>query len=72
MLYSTWISNHGNKIHKLKINGLWVRPNWSWLNWFLGKFGTLKVHCFATETEKNIELIRRRSLNGKHSFLSIV
>ena len=71
-MYSTWISNHGHKIHKLKIYGLWVMPYWSWLNWFLGKSGTLIVHCFATETEENLELIRRRCLNEKCSFLSLV
>ena len=30
----------------------------------LGKSGTLKVHYFATETEENLELIRR-CLNEK-------
>ena len=30
-----------------------------------GKSGTLKVNCFATEIEENIELIRRRCLNEK-------
>ena len=33
-----------------------------------GKSGTLIVHCFATETEENLELIRRRCLNKKCSF----
>ena len=28
-----------------------------------GKSRTLKVHCFATEIEENLELIRRRCLN---------
>ena len=31
----------------------------------LGKFGTLTVYCFATETEENLELIIRRCLNEK-------
>ena len=31
----------------------------------LGKSRTLKVHCFATEIEENLELIKRRCLNGK-------
>ena len=55
-----------------RINGLWVTPNWSCLNWFLGKSGTLIVHYFATQTEENLELIRRRCLNEKCSFLSLV
>ena len=38
----------------------------------LGKSGTLKVHCFATKTEENLELIRRRCLNEKWSSLSLV
>ena len=37
-----------------------------------GKSGTLTIHWFATETEENLELIRRRCLNEKCSFLSLV
>ena len=38
----------------------------------LGKSGTLKVYCFATEIEENLELIRRRCLDEKWSWLSLV
>ena len=31
-----------------------------------GKSGTLKVYCFATEIEENLELIRRRLKNDPH------
>ena len=37
-----------------------------------GKSRTLIVHCFATQTEENLELIKRRCLNEKCSFLSLV
>ena len=38
----------------------------------LGKSGTLTVHYFATETEENLELIKRRCINEKCSFISLV
>ena len=38
----------------------------------LEKSGTLKVYCFATEIEENLELTRRRYLNKKWSSLSLV
>ena len=38
----------------------------------LGKSGTLKVNCFETEIEENLELIRRRCMNEKWSSLNLV
>ena len=36
------------------------------------KSGTLKVNCFETEIEENLELIRRRCMNEKWFSLSLV
>ena len=38
----------------------------------MGKSGTLKVYCFATEIEENLKLLKRRCLNEKWSSLSLV
>ena len=38
----------------------------------MGKSGMLKVNCFETEIEENLELIRRRCMNEKWSSLSLV
>ena len=36
-----------------------------WTKLILGKSGTLKVNCFETEIEENLNLIRRRCLDEK-------
>ena len=54
MLWLTWLSNFGHKIHKLEISGLWVMEARSWHNRFLMVSGTLKVVCLGAETGQNL------------------